>query len=104
MRHVSTSRVPARSLRYDQVYDYVDGIADWKAAGLPTQGTADPGQRVIDATRRDVPTCQPTTRLATSVADQLKPGGRCVRSPTVVGWPSAASEAPDSMPTLIVSP
>lgn len=41
-----------------RVYDYVDGIADWKAAGLPTQGTAGPGQRVIDATRSDVPTCQ----------------------------------------------
>jgi CBS-domain-containing membrane protein len=41
-----------------RVYDYVDGIADWKAAGLPTEGTAEPGQRVIDATRSDVPTCQ----------------------------------------------
>lgn len=42
-----------------RVYDYVDGIADWKAAGLPTEGTADPDQRVNDATRGDVPTCRP---------------------------------------------
>ena len=42
-----------------RVYDYVDGIADWKAAGLPTHGTAEPNQRVVDATRSDVPTCGP---------------------------------------------
>jgi CBS-domain-containing membrane protein len=42
-----------------RAYDYVDGIADWKAAGLPTEGTAQPGQRVADATNGDVPTCQP---------------------------------------------
>jgi hypothetical protein len=41
-----------------RVFDYVDGIADWKAAGLAVEGTAEPGQRVIDATRSDVPTCQ----------------------------------------------
>ncbi|MGH9053361.1 MAG: CBS domain-containing protein [Acidimicrobiia bacterium] len=46
------------ALGYDRVYDYVDGIADWKAAGLPTEGTADPKQRVADATRFDVPTCR----------------------------------------------
>lgn len=39
--------------------DYVDGIADWKAAGLRTEGNADIGQRVIDATRSDVPVCRP---------------------------------------------
>lgn len=41
------------------VYDYVDGIADWKAAGLPTECTGEPGQTVTDATRADVPTCRP---------------------------------------------
>ncbi|MGQ0848933.1 MAG: CBS domain-containing protein [Actinomycetota bacterium] len=47
------------ALGYQRIYDYVNGIADWKAAGLPTEGTADPMQRVIDATRTDVPTCRP---------------------------------------------
>lgn len=47
------------ALGFTRVYDYVDGIADWKAAGLPTEGTAQPEQRVADATRSDVPTCQP---------------------------------------------
>ena len=40
------------------VYDYVAGIADWKAAGLPLEGSAPPIQRVADATRPDVPTCE----------------------------------------------
>lgn len=47
------------ALGLHRVYDYVDGIADWKAAGLAIEGTADPGQRVLDAMRSDVPTCQP---------------------------------------------
>lgn len=47
------------ALRFERVYDYVDGIADWKAAGFPTEGTARPPQRVMDATRSDVPTCEP---------------------------------------------
>ena len=42
---------------FEEVYDYVDGIADWRAAGLPTEGAAEPVQRVADATRADVPTC-----------------------------------------------
>ena len=47
------------ALGFTAVYDYVDGIADWKATGLPTEGTAEPKQRVADATRPDVPTCRP---------------------------------------------
>jgi CBS domain-containing protein len=44
---------------FEKVYDYAAGIADWKAAGLPTEGTAASVQRVADATRPDVPTCLP---------------------------------------------
>lgn len=47
------------ALGFTRVYDYVDGIADWKASGLHTEGNAQPEQRVADATRDDVPTCQP---------------------------------------------
>ncbi|MCA1737225.1 MAG: hypothetical protein LC739_14340 [Actinobacteria bacterium] len=46
-------------LGFTSVYDYVDGIADWKASGLPTEGTTDKEQRVGDATRPDIPTCRP---------------------------------------------
>jgi CBS domain-containing protein len=35
----------------------VDGILDWMAAGLPTEGSPD-GPRVADVVRRDVPTCR----------------------------------------------
>ncbi len=44
---------------FKHVYDYVAGIADWKAAGLPVDGQAAPAQRVADATRPDIPTCSP---------------------------------------------
>jgi hypothetical protein len=51
-------------LGFQQVYDYVDGIADWKAAGLPTEGNELPEQRVADATRPDIPTCEPDEGVA----------------------------------------
>ena len=52
------------ALGFHRVYDYIDGIADWKAAGLPVEGTAQPEQQVADATRGDVPTCQPDEAIA----------------------------------------
>ncbi len=51
-------------LGFDRVYDYTAGIADWKAAGLPVEGDAAPAQRVGDATRPDVPTCEPHEPIA----------------------------------------
>jgi len=47
------------ALGFSRVYDYVDGIADWKAAGLPLEGTKDQPPRVTDATRTEMPTCRP---------------------------------------------
>lgn len=52
------------ALGFHRVYDYIDGIADWKAAGLPVEGTAQPEHRVADATRGDVATCQPDETIA----------------------------------------
>jgi CBS domain-containing protein len=46
-------------LGFTRVFDYVDGIADWKAAGLAFAGIADGRERVADATRGDLITCQP---------------------------------------------
>ena len=51
------------SLGFERVYDYVAGIADWRAAGLPVEGTAPQYQEVADATRPDVPTCAPGEAL-----------------------------------------
>lgn len=51
------------ALGFDQVYDYTAGIAAWKAAGFPVEGAEDPGLRVADATRPDIPTVQPHETL-----------------------------------------
>jgi CBS domain-containing protein len=40
------------------VYDYVDGKADWLAAGLPTEGTNAERPNARDVARSDVPTCR----------------------------------------------
>lgn len=47
------------------MYDYVDGKADWLAAGLPTEGTDADRPAARDVARRDVPTC----RLDESIGD-----------------------------------
>lgn len=51
------------ALGFTRVYDYVDGIADWTAAGLPTEGTKQMPLRVVDAIRSDIPTCRPDTPI-----------------------------------------
>jgi CBS domain-containing protein len=47
------------------VYDYVLGIADWKAAGLPIEGEPIATQFIADATRRDIPTATADEQLGT---------------------------------------
>ncbi len=42
---------------FTEVYDYTAGIADWKAAGLPVEGSPSDEPAVADATRPDPPTC-----------------------------------------------
>jgi hypothetical protein len=44
-------------LGFAPVYDYTLGNVDWIAAGLPTCRAGQPSRRVLDAVRRDVPTC-----------------------------------------------
>lgn len=46
-------------MEFTEVYDYVDGKADWLAAGLPTEGTNAERPTARDVARRDVPTCRP---------------------------------------------
>ena len=45
-------------LGFERVYDYVGGISDWKATGLPVEGSGKGSLRVADATNEDVPTCE----------------------------------------------
>jgi predicted transcriptional regulator len=52
------------TLRFGDVYDYVDGKVDWLAAGLPTEGTNAQKPRAGDIARKDVPTCGLTDKLA----------------------------------------
>ena len=56
------------ALGYVDVYDYVMGKVDWMAAGLPTEGNAVRGPRVIEALDRSVPTCRPSEVVADVVA------------------------------------
>ena len=63
---------------FEQVYDYTAGIADWIAAGLPFDGAEDPGLRVADATRPDIPTADSDETIG-AVRDRA----------TAAGWDEA---------------
>ena len=54
------------------MHDYVDGKADWLAAGLPTEGTSAERPTARDVARTDVPTCrldEPTGRVRDRVRE-----------------------------------
>jgi CBS domain-containing protein len=62
------------AIGFAEVYDYVLGIADWKAAGLPTEGEALDTQRIADATRPDIPTATANESLG-AVLDRTTDAG-----------------------------
>jgi CBS domain-containing protein len=62
------------SLGLAQVFDYVDGKADWMARGLPIEGKLAHRPRAATIARRDVPTCRLTDRLG-EVQARLRPAG-----------------------------
>ena len=64
-------------LGFGRVYDYVAGKEDWLAAMLPTEGRRELCLRASDALRRDVPTCRPDERIA-STRDRFAGVGRCI--------------------------
>jgi CBS domain-containing protein len=76
-------------LGFAPVYDYTLGKADWIAAGLPTERAGQPTRRVIDAVRRDMPTCAPDTPAGPALEDARSQGwDRCAVTAgqgTVVG-------------------
>ncbi len=63
------------SLGFTTVFDYVTGLADWTANGLPTEGTLTSVLKAGDVVQRDVQTCRPTERLG-DVAKRLKAAGQ----------------------------
>jgi hypothetical protein len=62
------------ALGFERVFDYVEGIADWKAAGLPTEGAPLQAPRVLDGLRADVPICRPDERMG-SVKSRVADAG-----------------------------
>src|SRR5260370_8634806 len=62
-------------LGFAPVYDYTLGKVDWIAAGLLTDRAGQPSRRVLDALRRDVPTCAPDA-----------PAGPALQQPPAQGW------------------
>lgn len=57
------------SLGFTQVYDYVTGLADWTANGLPTEGRLTEIIRAGDVVRRNLPTCHSGDRLGEVTRD-----------------------------------
>src|SRR5450755_3823794 len=76
-------------LGFAPVYGYTLGKVDWIAAGLPSVRAGQPSRRVLDAVRRDVPTCAPSTPAGLALRKARAQGSdRCVvitRQRTVVG-------------------
>lgn len=62
------------ALGFEKVFDYTLGIADWKAANLPTEGEPTETQVVGDAIRPDVPTAGPEELLG-AVFDRTTDAG-----------------------------
>ena len=52
---------------FTQVYDYVDGKADWLGYGLPTEGDGASLPRAGGVVQRDVPTCRLDADLKSAV-------------------------------------
>src|SRR5260370_24757626 len=66
-------------LGFAPVYDYTLGKVDWIAAGLPTIKAEQPSRRVLDAVRRDVPTCAPGTPAGPALQQaRSRESDRCV--------------------------
>ncbi len=65
------------SLGFKQIFDYVTGMADWTANGLPTEGKLAGLLRAGDVARQEALTCRLTERLR-DVAERVKAAGQNV--------------------------
>ncbi len=62
------------SLGFGTVFDYMAGIIDWLAFGLPTEGREADRPRAGDVARRDVPTCSLTGLVRDAMAKMRAAG------------------------------
>ena len=60
-------------LGFAQVFDYLTGKVDWRAAGLPTRGTGVRG-RVLQVIEVGVPTCRPNGPIREAVDHAIQQG------------------------------
>jgi predicted transcriptional regulator len=67
------------SLGFTKVYDYVDGKADWFAAGLSREGAQEAHTRTGHLARRNVPTCRSAEHIG-EVRERVRAAGwdRCI--------------------------
>ncbi|MCH2519812.1 MAG: CBS domain-containing protein [Dehalococcoidia bacterium] len=63
------------SLGFTKVFDYVEGKADWFAAGLPREGRLASVPRTGDIARRDDVTCRLTDRIS-DVVNRVREVGK----------------------------
>src|SRR6266851_3600026 len=86
-------------LGFAPVYDYTLGKVDWIAAGLPTVRAGQPSRRVLDAVRRDVPTCAPDAPAGPALQQARSRGwDRCV---VIAGEQAPAAEVMQPGPTTV---
>jgi hypothetical protein len=74
-------------LGFAPVYDYTLGKVDWIAVGLPTIRAGQTSRRVLDAVRRNVPTCAPGTPAGRRCSKQAHEDGTAAwSSPDRAPW------------------
>ena len=78
------------------MYDYWTGILDWKAAGLPVEGTSAQQPRLVDVFQRDVPTCSLGERLGDVGIGPWRPDGMLAWSSATGASCSGCSGLPNS--------
>jgi hypothetical protein len=74
VRHEPAGRVAARRSRFEKVYDYMPGKADWFASGLPKEGRLASVPNIGDAAQREVPTCAPAEKVE-NARDRVRAAG-----------------------------
>src|SRR5260370_766108 len=82
-------------LGFAPVYDYTHGKVDWIAAGLPTDRAGQPSRRVLDAVRRDVPTCAPDSPAGPALEAAGPDAGEAGRARLAgAGWAAVEEREP----------
>ena len=106
LRPQPTSRVPAETLGFTDVYHFRTGKQDWMGAGLPTEGT-NTHARAWSTWSGGTYRCAPSASgSVTSVIESSPPDGTHASSSARIGWCSGCSGRMSFKPTphLVVEP